>query len=438
MTILKQDWNQPIGNHTDKQAFYLAQGKQDEIYVSGQMTLDSKEGREIKDTDAWLARFDAQGNIYWIHPVGTPEQDVLRGMVVDPYGYIFVLGESSSEFDDDKTGELHLRYDTWLAKFSPDGTKLWMNNSLGDDFRYAWGIDIDEEGNLYLAGENWLAKYNTEGICIWHRSLGLSWKEGVATLSVDPSGQIYVAGETRGEMPGFVNQGGTDIWLAKYDTDGEVEWYRQLGTSEEDAVYDIKADRHGYIYLTGISMGEMEKGQHKGSYDAWLAQYDFEGDLIWVRQLGSASYDLSWSVSTDLVGNVFLAGQTYGDLVPGTEPGDGDIWLAKFSSQGQQIWLKQLHANDSEEAHNILVDIEGQIFVTGYRWKEPEGDLPRRREAWLARFHEEMPAYQQQMLLEAMYQQLQRIEMRLALLEANLDTLTMKFKTLPKIKVKRK
>lgn len=99
-------------------------------------------------------------------------------------------------------------------------------------------------------------------------------------IDTDPAGNVYLTGITNGSLQG-TNQGVLDVWVAKYDSNGNQLWLRQFGTSSTDSVLAIVTDNEGNFYLTGSTQGDLFSCKQSQQDDAWVAKYDSNGNLLW-------------------------------------------------------------------------------------------------------------------------------------------------------------
>jgi hypothetical protein len=137
-------------------------------------------------------------------------------------------------------------------------------------------------------------------------------------------------------------QGHEDAFLAKYDTQGRRIWLRQIGTYSWDQANAIATDQLGNVFISGTTSGNLEEGQHQGMRDAFLAKYDTQGHKVWLKQTGTASDDRAYAIATDHLGNVFISGYTQGDLEEGQYQGLGDAFLAKYVDDLSNLMFHQL------------------------------------------------------------------------------------------------
>ena len=93
----------------------------------------------------------------------------------------------------------------------------------------------------------------------------------------DSSGNIYVTGTTSGGLDGNTNSGGSDIFLVKYNSSGTKQWTKQLGTSSVDKGRGVTTDSSVNIYVTGDTVGDLDGNTNSGSVDIFLVKYNSDG-----------------------------------------------------------------------------------------------------------------------------------------------------------------
>ena len=125
----------------------------------------------------------------------------------------------------------------------------------------------------------------------WTRQLGTSSDDYSHSVAVDSAGNAFISGHTDGSLNGD-NAGQWDAFLVKYDSDGNWLWSRQLGTSSYDFSESVAVDGAGNAFISGSTQGNLG-GNNAGLTDAFLTKYDSDGNLLWTQQLGTSSYDSS-------------------------------------------------------------------------------------------------------------------------------------------------
>ena len=208
----------------------------------------------------------------------------------------------------------------------------------------------------------YVRKYDALGELLWTRQLGTSGGEFAFGLSADGLGSVYVTGYTTGNLEG-TNSGESDAFVSKYDASGGFLWTRQFGTSGGEFAYSVSADGLGNLYLSGFTQGSLE-GINAGSRDAFVRKYDASGGLHWTRQFGTSGSDESRSISADGLGSVHVAGVTDGSLV-GSSAGGRDAFVRKYDASGALLWARQFGTNGSDDSRGISADDLGNVYVVG-------------------------------------------------------------------------
>ncbi len=150
--------------------------------------------------------------------------------------------------------------------------------------------------------------------------------------------------------------------------------FRTLSTSGAEEVLALAADGAGNVFATGYFRSTLDFGGQSltadaGTRDVFLAKYTSEGQLLWVRQAGGPGNEEGRGLAVDPDGNVYLTGFFSGSInVAGaflTGAGGSDVFLAKFSSSGQRLWAVRTGGTLNERAH-ALVYTPGAVTVVGY------------------------------------------------------------------------
>lgn len=175
-------------------------------------------------------------------------------------------------------------------------------------------------------------------------------------IEVDPFGNPVITGYYNGALPigtdTLPNREGLEIFLAKYNPQGEVLWARRAGgenPGKYDVGKDVSIDRTGNIYLTGSFAGPADFSgipiESKGVDDAFIAKYDPEGAVQWVVTLGGDREerlsDSGMRIATNAYDETVVTGYFYGDLyvngakTPISSTGREDIFILVVDAEGR-------------------------------------------------------------------------------------------------------
>ncbi len=235
----------------------------------------------------------------------------------------------------------------FLAKFSPSGSLLWATYYGGNGFTTADGdLVIDRSGNIWMAGTTFSSS-------------------GIAT-----SGAYQTVGNS---MNG-------DVFLAKFSPSGNLLYGTYYGGYNVNNAYGLAIDTSNNLYITGYtysSTGIATSGAYLTSGDsvnggAFLAKFSPSGSLVWGTYYGDSGKNVGNQLITDKAGNIYLNGSTstgYGIATSGAYQtsygGNGDAYLAKFSSSGSLLWATLFGGSNTEGAAGIAIDKSGNIYLDG-------------------------------------------------------------------------
>jgi uncharacterized delta-60 repeat protein len=338
----------------------------------------------------------AAQHLLWVRQLGTSAFDVSSAVAVDSAGNVYISGYTEGSLGGAQAGQ----GDAFLSKYNSAGVLLWtrqLGTTLPDD---GHALAVDSDGYVYISGttrgslggpsaggpDAYLAKYNSDGGLLWIRQRGTSAYDYSHALATDSAGGVYISGYTEGSLGGQ-NAGGGDAFLAKYNSAGTLLWIRQLGTSAQDHGYAVAADSMGNVYISGSTSGSLG-GPNAGSHDAFLAKYSSAGVLLWVRQFGTSAYEGSSGVAVDNNGHVYIIGVTDGSL-GGPSAGFRDAFLAKYDSAGTRLWIRQFGTSSWEEVAALAADSAGNVYISGGSRGSLGGPNAGDYDAFLAKYNSE-------------------------------------------------
>ncbi|WP_168205166.1 SBBP repeat-containing protein [Bythopirellula goksoeyrii] len=308
----------------------------------------------------------------WIEQYGTTASDGGLGVSADGLGSVYVAGFTNGSLVTTSTSR-----DAFVSRFDDQGNELWTTQFGSTDSDFAYAASADGLGNVYVSGltdgdlatsnagsaDAFVSKFDSSGSLLWSRQFGTSASDVSYGVYADGLGYVYATGITGGDLNG-TNSGKFDAFLRKYDAAGNLLWTRQYGSSESDYAYGVSADALGNVYVSGDTFGDLG-GINAGDTDAYVIMYDAAGNLQWTRQLGTTEADLGHGVSADGAGNVFLAGSTQGDLARTNAGSFGDGFVSKFDINGTELWTEQFGTSASEAVFSASADALGNVYVGG-------------------------------------------------------------------------
>ncbi|MBN1962457.1 MAG: SBBP repeat-containing protein [Deltaproteobacteria bacterium] len=301
--------------------------------------------------------------------------DGFGGLVADNSGFIYGVGATNSILGYNYKGGM----DAFIALFDFSGNNRWTNQFGATNDDYAARVDLDDNGNIYVCGwtsgdslegqsisgasDVFLRKYNSNHQLQWTRVFGSVAEDRCHNLVVDDAGNAYLCGSADNALPGNQSSGGSDAFIAKYDTNGDRQWITQFGTVYADVAMDIDTDG-SYLYITGATNGSLFSTNQGGSDLFWVV-YDLFGQTQLIKnQSGSAADDYGWTLSLDNKGAIYIAGSTKGSVDAEINQGATDILLQKYLIDGSWQWTRQYGDAGAQEAFDVVYHY-GNVYLTG-------------------------------------------------------------------------
>ncbi len=339
-------------------------------------TDDTDEHTSNGDTDYYLTKYDQDGFYDYTRTWGNAEDDEAYGISIYD-GDLFVIGEfeDTVDFDPGADTDDHSSNgddDVFISKFNSDGDHIWTKTFGGINSDRGYRIAGDSNGNIYAVGyysdtvdfdpevgvdehtsaggdDGYITKFDADGTHQWVKlfeGLGDVFLEGV---SADANDDIYVAttfnGATNFDSDGdetHDDNGGDDVALSKFNSDGDHIWTKTFGGALDDSVDNIKIDVQGNLYVVGTFQGTVDFDPNAGTVnrtsegddDAYLARFTGDGELVWVYKVGGDGEEDSNAIEIDDAGRVYWGGRYESDDVDFDTGGGEDIASSAFGFDG--------------------------------------------------------------------------------------------------------
>jgi hypothetical protein len=280
---------------------------------------------------------EAAPDFVWAQQAGSAGADKTRGLATDAAGNLYMTGEFAKtgtfgDFTVESKGEL----DFFVAKYSPAGKCLWVRTGGGSKIDRGYGVAVDGQGNVFVTG---------------HCQSTDAMFDGMA----------------------FENRGGDyDLFVAKYDAAGKIQWLKSGGGAGYDYGHGIGVDKAGNCYVTGSMVGDCEflgvSTKNSKSGHVFLAKLTTKGDLTWLRVAGGAGGSAGEHLAVDAVGNTVVVGgasgiETFGDLSITTK--GRDVFAVKYDANGKALWTFAGEGSTNAAFTSVALDGRGGVCVCG-------------------------------------------------------------------------
>ncbi len=324
--------------------------------------------------DAVLVKYDRFGSKLWSRQFGSRADDLALAVVVDSSGNVYVCGTTDGRIDGAPPSAVS---GAFVAKYDSAGARQWVRQIQSGQTDMVRSLAVDAAGDVVAAGyttgslfaqyagggsDAFLMKIDSAGDLKWGRQFGTAHTDNAGGVAVDAQRNVFLVGYTYG---GSTNAGSADVLVAKYDADGVSQWVQQFGNAGLDVASGVAIGPAGSLFVVGRTERAFAGEAHAGGLDAFVARLNPSGQLEWMRLIGSSGDEMARGVAVDAAGNVLIAGETKGALQSGAAAGATDGFLAKFDPSGARRWLRQFGTPADESVTSVGIDSGGNAFVTG-------------------------------------------------------------------------
>ncbi len=351
----------------DVVAYHTATDVSGNVYVTGgfcspfitfgTFTLTNQTTLSGNYSDMFIVKYNASGTVQWAGSAGGSKSESGKSIATDVLGNVYVTGTFNSPS---------------ITFFGTTSHKITLTNT----------------GKL---GDMFIVKYDANGIVQWARNAKGSDEDEGNGIATDVSGNVYVTGLFCSPSITFgtttlINKGSYDMYIVKYDKDGNVKWAKSAGGSGSDYGYSIAADVSEDVYVTGrFSSSSITFGQTTlynagtSSQDMFVVKYDASGTVLWATSAGGTGSDLDGDVAIGASGDVYVTGTfgspsiAFGNNITLTNADNSgyvnmvDMFIVKYGTDGNAVWAKNAGGRSNGWGIATTHDSEGSenVFVTG-------------------------------------------------------------------------
>ncbi len=381
-------WAKGAGGISGDGAYSVCNDPSGNAFISGYFTsstiaFGTNTLSSIGSSGIFITKYNVSGVALWAKSPGGTGTNYATGTSADATGNVFITGNYSSpslSFGTTTLTNTSGNSSLFIAKYDANGNVLWAKSSTGTNPDYSNSVSTDAGGNAFITGTFnsptvafgtntltntgagaavFLVKYDPNGNVLWAKTAGgISSDEG-RSVSSDASGNSFITGEF--SSPNIIfgtytltNVGVSNLFITKYDSNGNVLWAKGVGGSTNDIGYSISTYSSG-VYVTGsfnsptIAFGTNTLTPPLGSTDPmFVALYDLNGNAICAEALSSGADDQN-GISADNFGNAYVTGDFFSNpFIVGTNiltlTGTEDIFVAKFNCQ-PNVGIKTVSQN---------------------------------------------------------------------------------------------
>lgn len=361
--VSKQDpngaflWARNFGGGTEDEGISISLDPTQNVYLTGNFTgvADFNPGMgagnvsSMGGKDIFTVKLDKTGFFYWVRRMGTNGPDEVQFNTWERTGFFYSTG---STWSTTRAAEV------FISKIDMNGFTYWTRTFGSDGMDMGYGVATDRFGNVYAIGtfegsgdfdpasgvtrlstigmkDIFIVKFNPLGSLVWAKQIGGPGNDIGKSIHINDSDKIYITGSfssvvdfhpsTSDEDTNFLESyGASDMFLAQLDLSGNLLWAKHAGALDADcAGISVKSDIRGDVVVTGVftdtvdfdtRLSKEQILKSAGNHDVFISKYDSNGDFIWVKQYGGPFEDSCTDIEIDMASNIITTG-TFQDSV---------------------------------------------------------------------------------------------------------------------------
>lgn len=334
------NWANGQGGKGLERAWDIAQSK-DKYYITGQFTDTMKVQDNLipssGSSDIFLVAHDKDGKVNWARTIGGKGEDISLCVDCDTLGNAYISGYFKDTLIVNNITHIAKGWELFIAKYNSIGDLMWFKSYKGTSSEIGYGLEVSKNGNIWVAG----------------------WFQDTLFLN----NNIYA-----------VSYGGSDIFNAKFDTDGNPQWIKHAGRESVEYGYKVSVDENQNSYITGVAgFGSLFETDTMKSSGVFIAAYDANGDFKWVNSvISTIGSDVGVnSISVSENGKGYIAGRYSGTANFDTHQiisykNTNDPYFASFDlSNGEWTKAVTIKGSGNDKNRCVYADDNNNIFVGG-------------------------------------------------------------------------
>ncbi len=351
--------------------------------------VDSPTTGDTPDEDRFTGELD------WVKTFGGTNEDNALSVVKSSDGGYAIAGYTQST-DGDIKDKTATDSDFWLLKVSPDGNLDWNKTYGGSGDDRAEKIIQTSDGGYAMVGysrsndkdvalnaglqDYWIIKVNATGDIMWEKSFGFAGIDRAYSIIQTHDDGYFITGfldvtasegagndDAKKRTKSTTKHGVGEFWGIKLNANGDKEWRRFFGGSNNDRSYDvIQTADHNFIMIGSSESVDFDISNSKGSYDFWVVKVDQNGTKIWEKSFGGDEIDVAYAITATEDGKYIVIGdsRSYNGNVT-TPKGNADLWMIQIDDNGQLIWEKSIGGSEFDTGRAIHKMNDGRFIITG-------------------------------------------------------------------------
>ncbi len=384
--------------------------------ISGDKSENRRDYDEVWEGDFWVVKLKADGTKEWDKTFGGNYYDFITSIQQTSDGGYILGGSSGSGIYGDKTESNRGGFDEygkhtsdyWVVKIDAKGNKVWDKTIGGEDSDFLTSIQQTSDGGYILGGASdsgisgdkseankgqkdehgqptpdyWIVKLDAKGKKLWDKTIGGSAIDELNSIQQTSDGGFILGGSSTSDKGGDkseASKGAADYWIVKVSANGNKQWDKTIGGSQNDGLATVQQTSDGGYILGGASdsgisgdKSEANKGQKdehgKPTPDYWIVKLSAEGTKIWDNTIGGNKSDSFTSLQQTKDEGYIVAGFSdsglSGDKSQASK-GGYDYWIVKLKADGSKQWDKTLGGSGNDQLYDVQQTSDDNYILGG-------------------------------------------------------------------------
>jgi hypothetical protein len=362
--------------------------------------------------DMWLTKIDASGMKVWSKTIGGSQNDYGMSIIATSDGNFVIAGYSASN-DADIPGNVGL-HDFFISKIDPQGNKIWNKNYGFSSHDHAHKIIQTRDGGYFVtgfaeyegidgaggtgnngagheighrnvkhgSGEYLGIKLDSEGNFNWYRYFGGTQNDRVNDVVEANDGGFVMVGYSESTNFDITdNKGGYDYWVIKIHENGDLHWKHNFGGSGIDQAFGIsKTDNNSYLIVGKTNSTDKDVSKNLGGFDAWVIHLSDHGHLIWEKSFGGSEFDSATTIRKLANGNFGVVGNSRNSFDGKLNKGQNDYWMFEIDNKPNSnlYWQKTFGGSKIDIATDFYQTATNEIVIVGESQSDDQ-DVPQNK-----------------------------------------------------------
>lgn len=339
----------------------------------------------------FIGKLDKNLNWIWQRSHTTPDTSYVMSIQPGIDGGFIMASANHCRISCSSYGMYGNGWDGMLQRFSNNGDTVWQKalGGTGADF-INYATKADDSGYVYIGkssstngqlasafiagqavrGRIWLGKVAANGIPLWNRTFGgnSTLDHGVIVKPTPDGGLIAGANIYSTTLNGVGNHGSCDIWIAKLNRNGVVEWQRNYGGSNEDKLADIEIATDGYVFAGTTKSWDgdaLRPFRDSINVSGWVVNINSQGNIRWHKGLKIGSEMHIKDIARTAHNGWVMTGHTFG-LSHHPNPALGrQVFVTELDQAGNTLSNTILGGTGDDQGSNIFPENDKQYIISG-------------------------------------------------------------------------